>query len=115
GESFGDATLRSLRNRRLLLVLDNFEQVLDAATFVSRILWECPDVSVLITSRASTGVAGEIEFELGPLDLPEGPGVMPVAELSRIAAVEFFVERAKAANPGFALTDTNAPDVARLC
>ncbi len=115
GESFSTAVLTALRDRRLLLVLDNFEHVLPAAAFVSQILWDCADVSVLITSRASTGIAGGIEFELGPFDLPDNSAQLPLTELTKLAAIEFFVERAQAANPGFALTRENASDVAKLC
>ncbi|MGD9711859.1 MAG: tetratricopeptide repeat protein [Thermomicrobiales bacterium] len=112
-ETMNDAILRGLADRRLMLVLDNFEQVMPAAPFVAQLLRHCPGVSVMITSRAPTGIAGEIVFDLGPLDLPD-----PSADADQLPlneSIQLFVERAHDANPSFELTPENAADVAALC
>ena len=72
-------------------------------------------ISVLVTSRTATDLPGEIEFELGPLELPAPNDSIRADELSGVAAIELFVERARAAHPGFALTDENAEAIATLC
>lgn len=101
-----------LAGKRWLLVLDNFEQVLDAGPDVARLVAECPEVTVLVTSRAALRVAGEQEYPVPPLDIPAG-GSDP-AELLSYEAVALFVDRAAAANPGFVLDSANAEAVCRL-
>jgi predicted ATPase/transcriptional regulator with XRE-family HTH domain len=112
-----------LRHKRQLLVLDNFEQVLDAVPQVVELLQACPLPKVLITSREALHVRGERQFSVPPLSVPEReafgvggrvPGV-GLESLSHYSAVELFVERAQAGNPDFALTQENAGDVAEVC
>lgn len=91
----------SLRNRRLMLVLDNFEHLLDAAPRLGDWLASAPGLTLLVTSRAPLGLTGEFEY--------------PVLPLAAERAVELFVERARAVNPGFVLTDENALPVAEVC
>lgn len=101
--------------RHLLLVLDNFEQVLDAAPLVTDLLARCPCLTVLVTSRVVLRLAGEHVVPVAPLAVPD-PDHLPVVEqLGGIAAVRLFSERARAADPGFALTDANAGPVAAVC
>lgn len=114
-EPFAAAVERGLRDRRLLLILDNFEHVLDASGFVADLLRSTGSISVLITSRTATSLPGEVEFELGPLALPDAEQEQRPEELAQISAVELFVERARAAHPGFALTPANAEAIATLC
>jgi non-specific serine/threonine protein kinase len=106
---------RYLRERELLL-LDNFEQVLDAAPVVSRLLSVCPRLRVLVTSRAPLHIRGEHEAPLDPL--PPPPAVRSERDLrplSDYAAVALFVERAREARPDFQITDANAASVAEIC
>ena len=109
-------TLRAaLRDRRLLLVLDNCEHVLAAAREVADLLAGCPGLAVLATSRAPLRIRGEREYPVGPLAVPELARLPTVAEVEEIPAVRLFVERAQAAAPAFALTQANAAAVAAIC
>jgi predicted ATPase len=96
-----------------LLVLDNFEHVLDGAPFVIDLLDASPAVTVLVTSRAVLRVYGEHECPVPPLEVPSPAAA--VEALGRNPAVRLFVERACAVDPGFELTDDNASAVARIC
>lgn len=118
----GEAPLASslakeLRIRQLLLLLDNFEQVMPAANDVSELLSLCPKLKVLVTSREALRVRGEQLFPVAPLSLPNGNRQTPdtAEEVSRYEAVRLFVERAQKAVPSFALTDDNAAVVAEIC
>ncbi|MER6633816.1 BTAD domain-containing putative transcriptional regulator, partial [Streptomyces sp. NPDC000987] len=103
-----------VRGRRMLLVLDNFEHVVDAAPAVARLVAACPLLSVLVTSRAALRVRDETVHPVQPLDLPSGSRTDPEA-VGSASAVRLFVERARAVAPGFALTPDNAPTVAAVC
>ncbi len=109
-----DALLEYLRDRRLLLILDTCEHVLDAcADLAQAVLREAPGVSVLATSRQPLNMAAEHIFPIGPLPVPEGdrlPG-----GTKRGDAVELFALRAAAAVPGFEVTADNAADVTSVC
>jgi predicted ATPase len=109
-----EALERGLRNARVLLVLDNFEQVMDAAVGLSELLEHCRRLTVLVTSREALRVRGEVLVAVPPLSLPERETVT-VDEAAGSEAVSLFVERAAALVPGFALTDRNATDVAAIC
>ncbi|MEO8289354.1 MAG: tetratricopeptide repeat protein [Chloroflexota bacterium] len=104
-----------LRDSRTLLVLDNFEQVIEAAATLTRILVACPGVTMLVTSREALRVRGERVFNVPPLDVPDPAAAQPARSLEQYAAVRLFVECAAAANPNFELTDENAADVATIC
>jgi predicted ATPase/class 3 adenylate cyclase len=105
-----------LRDRRLLLVLDNFEQVVDTgAPLVAELLAEAPDLHVLITSRAVLRVADEHEWQVPPLGLPDPDRLPPLGALGRFEALALFVQRARAVAPGFALTDENSRAVTAIC
>ncbi|HEU4321835.1 MAG TPA: tetratricopeptide repeat protein [Roseiflexaceae bacterium] len=104
-----------LRTRALLLVLDNFEQVAAAAPEVAALLAAAPHLKIIITSRAVLHMAGEREFVVPPLELPEKARATPPGELGRYPAVALFVERAQAAKPDFELTADNAPAVVEIC
>lgn len=102
-----------LRDRRVLLVLDNCEHLLDqTAGIVARLLSECPDLRVLATSQAPLGIASEVVRGLEPLDSPREDGVHAVR---RSPSVQLFVERARLVDPSFDVTDDNAAAVARVC
>ncbi|HMA36183.1 MAG TPA: tetratricopeptide repeat protein, partial [Chloroflexia bacterium] len=104
-----------LASRQMLLVLDNFEQVLAAAGWVSRLLAAAPGLCVLVTSRERLQLPGEHEFPVPPLGLPDRGPLPPPEVLIEVAAIALFVERARAAQPGFVLTPENAPAVAAIC
>jgi len=100
-------------NRRVLLVLDNFEQALEAADVVARLLESCPQLTVLVTSRVLLSVRGEVEYQLAPLGVPREAATP--ADVARSEAAQLFVERAVRARKGFTLTEDNAAAVAEIC
>jgi non-specific serine/threonine protein kinase len=111
--------LTAVRATTWLLVLDNFEQVIDAAPLVTTLLASCPATKVLVTSRVVLRVQGEWEFAVPPLALPDAPASnaarLPVDELARVASVALFTQRAQASQPSFTLSEANAPAVAAIC
>lgn len=104
-----------LRHRTLLLILDNFEQVLDAALAVERLLSHAPGLKVMVTSRSVLSVYGEREYPVPPLRLPLQQERPDVAKLARSEAVALFLDRARAVRPDFELTEENAAVVAEIC
>lgn len=109
-----EALTEHLRDRRLLLLLDNFEQVLDAASSVARLLSAAPSVTVLATSRAPLRVRGEQVVPLQPLRIVDPEAHMRLEQMLGIEAVALFAERAAAVDPGFRVTEQNATNVATL-
>ena len=108
----------SLRDRCLLLILDNFEQVLEAAPLVTELLVSCPQLRALVTSRTLLGVSGEQIYPVPPLELPtplRGGPAIPLEALASSAAVQLFVGRARAVRPNFTPTQQNAAAVAAIC
>ena len=103
-----------LRDRRLLIVLDNFEHLLDGAPVVTRLLEETGAVRILVSSRSSLRVSGEQECPVPPLAVPEEDARPAAASLAACASVRLFAERAAAAVPGFTLDDENAAAVAAI-
>ncbi len=110
-----DAIQNAMRDRAMLLVLDNFEQVLKAAPVVSRILAAAPRVKALVTSRAPLHIHGEHEYSVPPLTLPPLDVPVPLDALESYGAVALFVERAAAVQNDFSLTAGNARAVAEIC
>jgi predicted ATPase/DNA-binding CsgD family transcriptional regulator len=104
-----------LRARKSLLILDNFEHVIEAAPLVATLLDACPDLSVLVTSRTWLRVSGEREHPVSPLKLPGDHDSANLATLGHNDAVRLFVERARATVPEFALTEGNAAAVSNIC
>ncbi len=104
-----------LQDRRLLLVLDNFEQVLPAASHLTNLLLACPHLKVLVTSRAVLRVQGEYEFAVPPLALPHWTHLPATDVLRQYESVALFLERALAINPGLPLTRTNMQAIATIC
>ncbi len=104
-----------LQERRLLLLLDNFEQILPAASTLSTVLAACPDLKLLVTSRAVLHVRGEQEFAVVPLALPQRLLPGESAQLSDYASTALFIERARAVKPDFQLTDANAQAIVDIC
>ena len=110
-----DAVVRRLQGKRLLLVLDNFEHLLAAAPDVSRLLAECSDLKVLVTSRARLHLRWEHEVPVPPLAMPDLRAASDLSAVSRTPAVALFVERAQAVRPDFQLTVDSVDAVARIC
>ena len=108
GRPIVDVLAAALRDRRLLLVLDNFEQVVDAAPLLAELLSACPALTMLVTSRALLRISGEQDYPVLPLDVsgPSDDGDTP-------AAVQLFVERARAADPAF--LPVNAATLVAIC
>jgi predicted ATPase/DNA-binding CsgD family transcriptional regulator len=104
-----------LRDRHLLLVLDNFEHVLPAAPLLTELLLACPHLKVLVTSRAVLRVQGEYEFAVPPLALPQWTHLPATEVLKQYESVALFLERALAINPGLPLTRTNMQAIAAIC
>jgi predicted ATPase len=104
-----------LRARRLLLAVDNFEQVLGAAPLLAGLLAAASGLVVLVTSRTVLRISGEHEFAVPPLPVPPAGAAPDPADLQRFASVSLFTERAHAADPGFKLTTGNAGAVAEIC
>jgi predicted ATPase/serine/threonine protein kinase len=99
----------------MLLLLDNFEHLVQAAPTVAELLVMGPNLKILVTSRAALHVYGEHEFPVPPLALPDSRSMPSVEVLSRYPAVALFVERAVAAKPDFDLNRENAPAVTEIC
>ena len=116
GEEAFEKTLATyLQDKTMLLVLDNFEQIVDAAPKVGWLLANSRGLNVLATSRTPLHLSGEHDYGVPPLRLPD-PGHLPdVAGLLKYEAVALFVERARAVKAGFTVTSENAADVARIC
>ncbi|MGH2750234.1 MAG: ATP-binding protein [Actinomycetota bacterium] len=118
-ESAGGSPFEGLRNflrdKHMLLMLDNFEGVIGAASVISELLAECPEIKILATTRASLRISSEHEFQVPPLDLPELDYLPDLVELSKHSAVRLFVERAQAIKADFALTNANARYIAEIC
>jgi predicted ATPase/transcriptional regulator with XRE-family HTH domain len=110
-----DALVELLRERRVLLLLDNAEHLLAGVSVVAEILAACPGVRVLATSRAPLHLRGERQVVVPALALPPPGTGLTAAAAAGYAAVELFVERAQAADPQFTLTDGAADDVAAVC
>jgi len=115
----GGALLDSLKEylceKRMLLLLDNFEQVVDAAPLISELRTAAPRLKVLITSRMRLNLAGEREFVVPPLTLPDMRYPPSFERLSQYEAVRLFIERAQAVKANFTVTNENAPAVAEIC
>lgn len=110
------ARLRFISDQReLVLILDNFEHVLDAAPLVRELLWGCRRLRVLVTSRVRLGISGEFVFPVAPLALPDSMSLSDPAAARTSPAVRLFLERASAARPGFKLTEANAAHVTAIC
>ena len=104
-----------LKHKQVLLILDNFEQVVEAAPVVSDLLRAAPGLKAIVTSRVSLLVGGEHEYLVPPMSLPD-PERLPVVDvLSEYESIDLFLQRARSVKPDFDLTDDNAPVIAAIC
>ncbi|HEY8107406.1 MAG TPA: BTAD domain-containing putative transcriptional regulator, partial [Gaiellaceae bacterium] len=113
GRPLAEGVSEHLQQRRMLLVLDNFEQLLAAAPFVGELLAAAPRLWILATSRAPLRLKAEHEYPVSPFDSPDV--ALPFEALVRTDALRLFAARAQAADPGFELDQASAPEVARVC
>jgi predicted ATPase len=104
-----------LYDKQLLLVLDNFEQLVSAGPLAADLLAAAPRLKVLVSSRIALNLHGEREFPVPPLELPQTAGELTVENLAGNESVRLFVERAQAVHPNFELTNENASTVAEIC
>jgi predicted ATPase/class 3 adenylate cyclase len=115
GRSIVDSLKDYLRGKSLLLLLDNFEQVILAAPLVAELLAACSNLKILATSREGLRISGERLYSVPPLALPNLTQLPSLELLSQNAAVELFVQRAQAVKPNFRITNDTAPAVAEIC
>jgi len=114
-QSVLDSLCTALRERHLLLILDNFEQIVSAGPHVLALLRGAPRLQVLITSRAVLHVYGEHEYQVAPLALPDSQQDLSLDQLARTEAVSLFIARARAVKSTFAVTKSSAPAVVEIC
>jgi predicted ATPase/class 3 adenylate cyclase len=114
GRSFFEAIEDYVREKEMLLIVDNFEHVVEAAPPLERLLSTGPALRVLVTSRVSLSLRGEQEYAIPPLQLPLGERHADLSRLRELEAVRLFTERARAVRPEFQLTEANARAVAEI-
>ncbi|HRJ27274.1 MAG TPA: tetratricopeptide repeat protein [Fimbriimonadaceae bacterium] len=116
GSSEADTVRQVLKDRTMLLIMDNCEHLIDeAARVVDSILKGCPNVCVMATSREALGVMGELSYKVPSLSLPENAQNLSPEDLLTYGAIQLFMQRAQAANSTFELTAQNAVSVAQVC
>jgi predicted ATPase/class 3 adenylate cyclase len=115
GQSLEETLVEYLRERRLLLLLDNFEHLRTGAPSLAVLLAAAPHLKLLVTSRGPLRLAAEQEYAVQPLELPDTEQLPGVAALSQFEAVALFAERARAVQADFEVTNQNAPAVAEIC
>jgi predicted ATPase/DNA-binding CsgD family transcriptional regulator len=115
-EPLADTLAEVLRNRELLLILDNCEHLIEAsARLVDKLLDSCPHLSILSTSREALGVEGEVRWVVPPLSVPEPQGTSSSGELEAYESVRLFGERARGRDPSFSLSAPTALAAADIC
>lgn len=114
-QSIVESLKEYLRSKSLLLLLDNFEQVISAAPLVADLVVECSQLKILVTSREGLHISGEHEYPVPPLALPNLEKLPPLESLTQYAAIELFIQRALAVKPDFQITDKTAKSVAEIC
>ena len=115
GQSILDSLKGYLQDRSILLLLDNFEQVVKGAPLVTDLLTSCSMLKVLVTSREVLHLRGEQEYPLLPMDLPDLTGSISLETLGDSTAVELFLWRARAVKPNFHITEDTAFTIAKIC
>ncbi len=115
GQSLLDQLKAWLREKQLLILLDNFEQVVGAAGKVASLLAACVNLKMVVTSRMTLRVQAEHEFAVPPLALPDPKHLPDLGTLSQYEAVALFLQRVQAARPEFQVTNASAPAIAEIC
>ena len=114
-EPIAETLRKHLAPKHLLLLLDNFEHLVEGAPVATRLLESAPKVKALVTSREVLHLSGEHEFPVPPLDLPNLARPPPAESVASFDAVALFIDRATTVDPGFRLTEENASSVAEIC
>jgi len=104
-----------LKEKKMLLLLDNFEQIISAADIISEIMESCPGVKILVTSRIVLLIKYETEYSIQPLAFPKDTEFNDNSNFSEYSAVRLFTDRAKSVNPDFEITPANINDIAEIC
>lgn len=115
GRSILDSLKDYLQSKSLLLLLDNFEQVVSAAPLIAELLAACGELKILVTSREGLHISGEREYSLPSMTLPDLTQLPSLESLSQFAAVELFIQRAQAVKPDFKITNDSARAIAEIC
>ena len=115
GQPLVDSLAAALRSKHMLLLLDNFEQVLGAAPLISTLVTSAPRLTILVTSRAVLRLSGEREYRVPPLEVPDLLQLPSMERLTHYEAVRLFIDRAVAVRADFAVTTANAPALAAIC
>lgn len=115
GKPILDALQEYLREKRMLIIADNFEQILPAAPVLNDLAKSAPRLKILVTSRARLNLSGSSEFVVPPLAVPETAAQSSLAELAGNESVRLFTERVRLVNPNFSLSEENAESVAEIC
>jgi predicted ATPase/transcriptional regulator with XRE-family HTH domain len=115
GQSLHESLVQHLIDREILLVLDGFEHLMDAASLPARLLVACPRLKVLITSRAPLHLRGEQELDVQSLPVPARDDPIDLERLEHYPSVDLFIQRARGVKPGFDVTVESAPAVAEMC
>jgi predicted ATPase len=115
GIPIGQVLVDEIGDRRMLLILDNFEHVLEAAGIVTELVSGCPNVVALVTSRSPLNLSGEYEIPVPPLGVPTEAPAWDLESLDDCDAVRLFMDRARSAKPDLEISDYDASDVAEIC
>jgi predicted ATPase/DNA-binding XRE family transcriptional regulator len=107
--------IEAIGQQSVLLLLDNFEHLLDAAPLVAGLLRNCPSLTVLVTSRAALHISGEQEYPVPPLPVPDRDGPLDIEQLAAYESIQLFVDRASHVRHEFSLTEANVADIAGIC
>ena len=114
-QPIADQVITYLWDKELMLLVDNFEHVMNATPILVRLRSECPLLRLLVTSRTALRVRSERQFHLQPLKLPNPINLPDLQGLLEFSAINLFVDRARAVYPGFILSEHNAPTVVSIC
>lgn len=115
GEEILTSLIQYLKDREVLLVLDNLEHLPEAVEAVHELLASCPAPKVLVTSRVPLHLSAEREYQVAPLSVPDPKHLPTLEELTHYDAVALFIDRVRAVKPSFALTNENAATIAEIC
>jgi predicted ATPase/DNA-binding CsgD family transcriptional regulator len=115
GEPLIETIKHTLVEKNMLLILDNFEQIIDAALFVSELLSASPLLKVLVTSREALTIYGEQVYNVPPLSIPDPENLESTQQLLQYESIQLFYQRATAVKPHFTVTDKNASAIAEIC
>jgi non-specific serine/threonine protein kinase len=115
-QSMSDLLIEHVRERNLLIILDNCEHLVDACARLAYLLLSAaPDLKILATSRVPLNLPGEVNYSVPPLNLPDSHRIAPLLDLAEFDGIRLFIERAASVQPTFSLTDENAPAVTLIC